>query len=168
VFEYNADDPLTRCKGESQRAADALQDYVLRGFSLRDLQAYYAEQQASNPHAKVPSVIASTIFTWSMRFKWQERKERFKEIEHARKRDEWRKRRVGLLEGFFGKTAKALDNFEGEDATLGQLTQAVKTAVQELRAEYDDLPTQRAELTGKDGGPMGLVILPKKDDGDAE
>jgi hypothetical protein len=82
---------------------------------------------------------------WSTRYKWQERIARASEIEHARKRDEWRKRRVGLLEGFFGKTAKALDNFEGEDATLGQLTQAVKTAVQELRAEYDDLPTQKQE-----------------------
>lgn len=79
---------------------------------------------------------------------WDEAERERQEEEQERERLEWRRRRRQLLQGYFGELAKLLSRAFPEQATLGQVTGAVKVAVHELREEYDDLPTQRHEVKG--------------------
>ncbi|HIP95827.1 MAG TPA: hypothetical protein EYH32_01285 [Anaerolineae bacterium] len=74
---------------------------------------------------------------------WQ-RQKRLEEEEEERRR--WRKRRLELLHSFYDKVADALRGFNPTEATLSQLTQAVRVAAEQLRAEFDDLPTQRHQI----------------------
>ena len=86
----------------------------------------------------------------SRRWKWRDRGEAWDAHErfmlvHAEEeeRAEFRRKRRDLLTGFLGKLAGALDAFSGGSSTLGDLTKAVQTFVQEARNEFDDLPTQK-------------------------
>lgn len=74
----------------------------------------------------------------------QERRQR-----EAEERERARKNRRELLNGFLGKLAEALKDFP-EGANLGELTKATQMVVQELRAEYNDLPVQRIGFMNED------------------
>jgi len=96
---------------------------------------------------------ASKKWNWHKRAEvWDEAQREREQEEYEEERLEWRKRRRRLLQGFFAKLAQALDHFEPERVTLGQLTQAVKTVMEELRAEFDDLPTEKKDIDLKSGG----------------
>ena len=91
----------------------------------------------------------NAFHTW----RWKERAEAWDEAERERaeaeyeaERLEWREKRRKLLQGFFGRLVQALGDLDPTDATLGQLTQAVRMAIQELRAEFDDEPTARHDV----------------------
>lgn len=67
----------------------------------------------------------------------QERRQR-----EAAERERARQNRRSLLNGFLGKLSESLLNFP-EGAKLDELTKATQMVVQELRAEYNDLPVQK-------------------------
>jgi len=71
------------------------------------------------------------------------------EAEKEQERQEWRLKRKQLAQGLFAKTAAALNSIGSENpiANLSQVANTVKIALGELRAEFDDMPTQRAEFT---------------------
>jgi hypothetical protein len=151
-FTWDAENPLARAIGETSKANSALHDYAFMGSgrSLRKLHQKYIEDTSLEP----PTRHLRTLLGWSSKYAWQARVARFEAMvaeeekaEYEAERLEWRKKRLQLLQGFFGKLAQALGKFEPDDATLGQLTPALKAAVQELRAEYDDLPTERRAVT---------------------
>lgn len=60
-------------EGESGKAYQAFVDTALTGMSQRELLADYKRQAASASQAIVPTVKYKTIYTWSVRFSWQER-----------------------------------------------------------------------------------------------
>lgn len=108
------------------------------------------EQKGTKRQNTVPGAWSRAFEQW----RWRERAEAWDEAEREREQQEyeterleWRKRRRRLLQGFFGKLAQALDQFDPGRATLSQLTQAVKTVMDELRAEFDDLPTEKHDVT---------------------
>lgn len=90
----------------------------------------------------------------SRQWKWIERAEEWDESEREKareeleaERDEWRKRRRQLLRAFYGQVGAAMREYSPEaEVSLGTLTHAVRTVVQELRSEYDELPTVRTEV----------------------
>ncbi|MBN2005801.1 MAG: hypothetical protein JXA21_20760 [Anaerolineae bacterium] len=57
-------------------------------------------------------------------------------------REKARQNRRSLLNGFLGKLSESLINFP-DGSKLDELTKATQMVVQELRAEYNDLPVQR-------------------------
>ena len=152
-MEWDRDNPLARVPGETSKANRALLDYAQMSTarSLRELAEKYREVEMRD----VPTTSANTIMKWSERYDWVARVARYDDILRERERAEyeaerltWRKKRRQMAEGFFIKTARALGKIDVDDTSLAQLTNAVKTALAELRAEYDDLPTQRHEVEG--------------------
>ncbi len=63
-------------------------------------------------------------------------------------RIEWRKNRRSLLKDFLSSVATAMKKFDPENVSTGQLTRAVEMIVQEMRAEMDDLPTEKHQISG--------------------
>ena len=159
MVEWDRDTPLARAKGETGKANRALVDYAQMGVnrSLRELARGYGAGRAEDP----PTRAVATVFNWSRRYQWQLRVARYDDMTRAQEmaqyeaeRLEWRKKRRQMAQALFGKTAAAMAQLVPEDASLAQVTMAVKTTLAELRAEYDDLPVARHELTGRDGGAV--------------
>jgi len=162
-FAWDKDNPLIRAKTETTKANAALHDYVMMGAgrSLQKLHQRYTKDAPREP----PTKHLRTLKKWSSCYDWQSRIEAWEEAERERERQEyeaerleWRGRRRQMLQGFFSQLAKALQKFDPEGATLGQLTQAVRTVTQELRAEYDDLPTERHDVT-TGGQPIAITTI---------
>jgi len=153
-FQFNDQEPLARCKGERQNANDALHDYYLMGSarSLSKLATQYRE--STKP---VPTRQLSRLKIWSTTFKWQDRIAQAKEQQNQAERERKREQRKQLLDGLLVKAAEGLQALDVRGASFGQVTNAVRTVVQELRAEYDDLPTQKQEISGAGGGPVQTV-----------
>lgn len=68
----------------------------------------------------------------------------------AAAREESRKQRRQILTGFLGKLAQTLGAYHVEGANLSELTRATQMVVEQLRAEYNDLPTQRFGFESED------------------
>ena len=90
-FTFGPDCPLARCKGETRKAHDALQDYwrMGSGRSLRELARKYNEPTTES----APTHHFRTLAAWSTRHAWQARIDRAKEIDDAALQREWEKRR---------------------------------------------------------------------------
>jgi len=141
--------------------------YRLMGSNRSLLGVYKTElgrkEQNNKPPVNAPMVWRKAAESWN----WKARAESWdmqeverkaaaaaiqqakEEAENERERQEWRLKRKQLAQGLFAKTAAALNSIGGENpiANLPQVANAVKIALGELRAEFDDLPTQRAEFT---------------------
>lgn len=112
-FEFNPDDPLSRVRpGESRKANAALRDYVFMGTSrsIESLYNRYREAYERDPQYKPPSLSRSNLYTWSSRMRWQERLDRFLELEDARLRAEWEERARKIREADYqdGEELRAL------------------------------------------------------------
>ena len=90
-FTFDPDNPLARCKGETRKAHDALQDYwrMGSGRSIRKLLQKYNEPDTELP----PTRHFATLAGWSARYAWQARIDRAKEIDDDALQREWEKRR---------------------------------------------------------------------------
>jgi len=92
---WNKDDPLARYKGESRRANDALQDYYLMGSgrSLAKLLERYRGQSEGKPGVgEPPTRRKATLEGWSVRYQWQARVDRAKELDDQRTQELWEQR----------------------------------------------------------------------------
>ena len=146
MFTWNCEDPLVRAESETQKANDALNDYYFMGSgrSLRKLLARYIEQkQDTNRTDEPPTVHWKTLSDWSTDKHWQDRIKQAKDIENKNAREKEREDRRKIITGFKGQFSKALIRFDPNDVSLGQITQAFRALLEQSRAEYDDLPTQR-------------------------
>jgi hypothetical protein len=105
---WDWDDPLQRCPelGESRAANQGLRDYAMMGArrSLRSLKERYSNVA---PTEKPPTRYFHTISTWSNKYDWVARVNRWQELEQARTEEEWRDRRREIREREW-EQAKAL------------------------------------------------------------
>lgn len=140
--------------------------YRLMGSNRSVLATYHGELASSGrewQNSKTPNSwnINSDKWNWKARAEaWDmlevERKaaaaalqQAKEEAEKERERQEWRLKRKQLAQGLFAKAAAALNSIGTATplANLSQVANTVKIALGELRAEFDDMPTQRAEFT---------------------
>jgi len=155
-----------RREGEPMIWYNRFERYRLMG-STRSLLGMYkleiAEKgrkgKSTKPPTKAPTAWdkAATAWNWKARAEsWdmQEVEARAaaaaalqakEDAERERERQEWRLKRKQLAQGLFAKAAAALNSVGGENpiANLSQVANTVKIVLGELRAEFDDLPTQR-------------------------
>ncbi len=94
-LEWNKEKPLERLFGVSRRANQALRDYAKMGSgrSQRKLIKYYKEQAVSDPLARQPTLIYSTLSRWSYQFDWVARVDAWTKIQQEREQAEWEDRR---------------------------------------------------------------------------
>ena len=114
--------------------------------------AWRSDKGRERPTDSVSDAWRKRAEAWHWRERaeaWDEHERQIRLIQEQAEREEWRKRRRKLLIGFFGKLAEALQRLDTENVTLGQVTNAARMVVQELRAEFDDEPTQRHQFGGE-------------------
>ena len=68
-MNFDKDTPLSRIKGETQKAHNALMDYFLTGVSLEKLRQKYVKTTLNAP----PTIHLRTLQGWSARYHWQAR-----------------------------------------------------------------------------------------------
>lgn len=135
-MEWDNDAPLTRAKGESRRANQALHDYALMGAgrSLRLLRGHYANApQTESP----PTRRWSTICGWSARYDWQARVARWEELEKERVTQQWRDRQDEIREREWGAA----------EALLERAAQMLK------------YPLSEQTVTREEAGPDGKAVV---------
>ena len=76
---FSKDTPLSRIKGETQKAHNALMDYFLLGASLEKLRQKYVKNTLTEP----PTIHLRTLQGWSARYHWQARIAQQAENENA-------------------------------------------------------------------------------------
>ena len=97
VIVWDRTNPLAQARGESKVANQALRDYAHMGAgrSLRKLHELYIKRASSNPLADsmAPTTRIATLNTWSFRFDWPARADRFDALAALDAEAAWRKRR---------------------------------------------------------------------------
>lgn len=158
--------PWERLPDETDRAWAAFCVYRDMGPETRSYNRAYQQRYAKPEGAQAPAFFRR----WGAQQSWVERARawdhhldevnRRAQEEDARK---WRQRRRDLLGAYFAKLAQALDAavwvetvltakvqdpskpYLKEGVHLRDITQAVNMIANQLRSEYDDLPTQKVE-----------------------
>jgi hypothetical protein len=172
VITWDRADPLTRARGESARANQALCDYARmgEGRSLRKLHQRYILQSSNNPLTGIrpPTTSLATLGTWSMRFDWPARADRNDRLAAQEAEAAWRERREEereeewqLTRALFRRARDMLDyplvvEVERADGTkiqrptnwrLADAAKFIEMAVRLARQAAqmrDDEPTERA------------------------
>jgi len=166
-------DPFTHYPSETLRAAQAFRDYALMGAvrSIRKLLAVY-NQQATQGQQKPPTISFTTLEHWSSRYDWQERVHEFdrqtKEADLAKfeaDRNEWRTKRLQLLQATFGKAVKALNIIDPKDASWSEVLRAVEMVTIQLREEYGDKKAATALSLDLSDPNIPLEVLMRIRDG---
>jgi len=152
--------PWERRQNETDRAWAAFQIYRDLPPSERSYGAAFRKTYRKPAHYQAPQWYRQ----WAKQHDWRGRVENWDrhldDIERAateRQRVEWREDRRELLRGFLTNVDTAMKEFDSANVSVGQLTQAVQMVVQEMRAEMDDLPTEKRQL----GGDLSIVITDK-------
>lgn len=171
VITFDPKNPLSPCEGENAKNHAAFLDYfgMGAGRSIRNLAEAYRLQQSRQSDSTVtadaisalpPTTDERTLFRWSSTYKWQERIQCEQALEADRTRLEWRTRRQQLAQGAFGKVALALNKVTEADLEKVGLLDALrgmKIVLEQLRAEFNDIPTQPLAHGGADGGALPLL-----------
>lgn len=111
VVVWDRDNPLARAKSESRRAVRGLVDYAFMGGSrgLRPLLKRWSDaDQTEDP----PTKRWSTLRTWSIRYGWVKRVERWEEIQAENKAATWKERQDALREQEWDMHDKLRDRAE--------------------------------------------------------
>lgn len=150
-FTFDNDNPLTRCKGESKKATQALWDYYHMGTgrSLRKMHEIYNKQRASKEQTDLPPTMRwSTLCGWSFKFAWQARVARQTEIEREEDAALWRERRRQIRERDWeqGGRLRAL-----ADAILDEAPKFAKTTRRLVRGQGGE-PDREVITIRLDGG----------------
>lgn len=137
---------MTQLPNEPADAFAAFNDYCRmgEGRTLRGL-----HQSAT----KVTPI--DTLKRWSAKYNWQERVKEFDANTQDAINKRWladraadKKTRITYLTAFRGKIGEAMSALDPTRASMAEVSSALKMVVSELRAEYDDEPVQRNELSG--------------------
>lgn len=156
AFEWDAENPLARCRGETARANAALHDYAAMGpgRSLRRLLDRYQTVPKAYPEHP-PTRRLPTLKRWSRDYRWQERVDRHDGLEREAGREalraaaiEDKKKRIASLERYRDHVLDAMSHLDPDDARHKDVTAALRMVTGELRAEYDDEPAHRHEVSG--------------------
>lgn len=165
-----AGEPWDRQKGERNLWYDRFHRYLMMGPGRSVLAVYNEERERRGlTGAKsIPGRWNKAIARWEWRARAQahDQAEREKErVEYEAERKKQREQRRTVLKDYFAIVAKAVQKLQEKsqkkDGAVSykphELTQAMRMVVQELRAEYDDLPQQRYLHGGiEDGAPISV------------
>ena len=169
--------PFDRYPRETRRANRALRDYCLMGpsRSLRALHRRYEQEweawKADPSRPRPPTHYLGTLSRWSKQFAWPARAAAWDELAleeekkaAAQTAKEWRDRRLKLIQGGFAKVVEALQalnlNDPAQKPRLGEVIQALRGIVAELRVEYGtDDEVLRAGIVGGGGRPVPPVVF---------
>jgi hypothetical protein len=107
-MNWDKDNPLARCQGETKRANTALADYAMMGpaRSLAKLAEHYVSQPATSAP---PTRRLNALKRWSTRHDWQARVSAWEDIKRAEAEEEWGRRRSELCEIEWGKARQLLE-----------------------------------------------------------
>jgi hypothetical protein len=136
--------------------------------AYRDLGIHRTLQKAAQIHYGREDANKRQLETWSAKYDWVKRaaaydeKERqqyeaalAKDYEQERLRErERRQTTVKKLQDMLAKLMREQMNVEMSPSEFNALSNAAKTVLNESRAEYNDMPTQRQELSGPDGNAI--------------
>lgn len=131
----------------------------------RSILSVYRDERGEAPDSKALQTFPSSFGKKANEYEWRARADAYDRAERAREEIEYQERRaenkrlrIEALDALRQAAVDALAELseKKETMTYGQVTGAVKTATDGLRAEYDDEPTSRRELTGAGGGPITL------------
>jgi len=114
VFEWNVEEPLQRCPGETRKANQALRDYTLMGpgRSLRKLHQRYTGPTPENDENEPPTRHLRTLKAWSARYRWQDRVEVWERLKAAEDEAMWDERRRALREREWEASDRLMDKVE--------------------------------------------------------
>jgi len=152
-----------RQENETDRAWAAFQVYrdLLPGDRSYDAAYRKTYDKPTNIHAP------KWYRDWAKEYDWIDRARAWDrhldDIERAaaeEERREWRKKRRSMLMGFGSKLSDVLNVFDPQDVkpSLSQITQAVDMLIQQMRAEMDDLPTEKRDVT-TGGQPIAITTV---------
>lgn len=140
-------EPWLRQHNEPIEWYERFQKFMLLGTS-RDLATIYID--VTGKKGAVPHKWIDVYDLW----KWKSRAEAWDEAElskdriaEEKSRKEAREQRRDMLNAFYDKTLEAIALLEPEEASWKSITAAFRVLIQEIRAEYDELPTQRIQET---------------------
>lgn len=137
AFEWDKENPLTRCKGETRRANSSLTDYAMMGAgrSLRKLQERYQTVPESSP-SQPPTRRLPTLKGWSVRYSWQARVEAWDDQQDDVQMQEYvhdlrlmQERHVRLAVALQKAAILRLQQFEPSELTPAQLLRFVVEAI---------------------------------------
>ena len=155
--------PWERQSSETDRAWAAFQIYRNLPPSKRSYDAAYrlTYNKPSSYHAPAwYRAWATNHHNWKSRTEaWDCHLDDIERAAMEQERVEWRKDRRSLLKDFLSSVTTAMEKFDPENVSTGQLTRAVEMIVQEMRAEMDDLPTEKQQITGAGGGPIQITTV---------
>jgi len=144
--------PWERQPSETDRAWAAFQTYRNLSPSERSYDAAYQQTYDKLPTRHAPKFFrdwANNHYDWKNRAEaWARHLDDIERAAVEQERVEWRQDRRKILRGFMAILAAAMSNFDPTDATMNQLTRATEMITQEMRAEMDDLPTEKHQVTG--------------------
>jgi hypothetical protein len=102
-----------------------------------------------------PLAPERTIKRWSSSYHWQERVREWDANTAAVIEKKWqadkaedKRIRINYLKAFRAKIGAAMEALKPTDASWGEVSGALKMVIAELRAEHDDEPVQRTEVSG--------------------
>jgi hypothetical protein len=155
-------DPWQREQGEPNKWFQRFRIYMDMGPN-RSLLGAYKHDKARNGATGKPTNVPPVWRTMSDQWRWQDRAEAY-DLQQLRQREdeaaaiederrqadaqlriEWRAKRQAMAQLAFNRVAASLNKLtDPEDLpNLNRAVQAVKVVLGELRAEFDELPTQR-------------------------
>ena len=85
-------------------------------------------------------------------------------LEFEKQRKIAKRNRLAMLSKFEGHIVDALQKLKIDDPKIAEVTQALRLLLEQERIEFDDLPTQKMEHTGKDGGAIKTEDVTLTDD----
>jgi len=148
-FVFLPDRPLERCKGETQRANQALRDYVFMGpgRSLVKLARQYKQKISDRSHRLSPDVPTVngriTLEVWSRKYAWQARLAAWEQQQAIEDQRKWQERRDALREDEWQIGSELLELVK---AMLAAGPRFIKTS---RRVTRDGREVITVELNGK-------------------
>ena len=158
--------PDTQGDAWEQRANESAKAY--EAFSV-----YLAQPVGERSLRNVSAALGKStalIERWSRNYGWVERVNAYNAHLEAQARARFeadrlkqREQRQSVVRALVGQLARAMQAHSGKDAALtpseiNALAAAAAKVLNESRAEFNDLPTQRQEVTGKDGAPVKTEV----------
>lgn len=154
-------------------AWDKREDESSRAYSAfiiyRDMGPQRSLRKTADIYYEPGSLNVRVIQKWSSKYDWVKRATAFDEAKRKTfeetiaadfeaERTQERARRQAIVNSLRNMLAKIMQEQISRDnlspSEFNALTNAAKTVLQESRAEYNDLPAQRQELSGPAGGAI--------------
>lgn len=156
----------TRLTGETAKAYEAFTVYRELETGKRSLEAV----------AQMLNKSKTLLARWSTANNWVERAAAYDDHLREQERLEYEKARkiakrnritiLGGLERIVVAAIKEMQAKGNKDYSPSELTQAIRLLLEQERIEFDDLPTQKHEVSGEGGGPIKftevIVELPNE------